>query len=80
MRRQEKAPAALPLLLAGPPDPSFKTRLLAVFAGHPMEAAIRADRFALGVIPRDRPAAWARLAEMEANPDKARAEFSGEAA
>lgn len=79
MRRPAKpAPRLLPLVDDGPPDPAFKERLLRIFTGHPMEAAVRSGQFALGVIPGDRPAAWARLAEMEADPAKARAQFGGE--
>lgn len=77
MKRPSKAAPQPGLVLdAGPPDPDFKARLLKVFEGHPMEEAVQSGRFALGVIPRDRPAAWARLEEMEADPDRARAQFA----
>lgn len=60
-----------------PPDPRYQRALLRIFAGHPMEAAVRDGRFALGLIERDRPAADALLAEMEADPEAARRRYSG---
>lgn len=58
-----------------PPDPKYQAALLRIFKGHPMEAAIRDGRFALGLIERDRRAADVLLAEMEADPEAARRRF-----